>query len=341
MGMYAKKRPHLVASVLFSILLFAGGLFFTSSTSLRQIPEHSKFSWVDVDEIISIAWSPDSTILALATEYRVFLVTYSEEQLRTSLTDSINDLLWDPISGKIIVVGLRVQSWDDTTRTEYLIDNRDIRYLEHWSGDASPDKALLAVASTGRTVEGSGVTIWNLINSDQVLFISGRSEYGTSDGILGYKKVAWTDSSGLLALTASEDKVLLWDNYQDMESFTEVATNLGLNSNFEVHRSSSQLAIISLENNQLQIIDFTSNELLLEISEHEFKTPSISWLPEGRYLTVVTKEGITTINVEDSTFATLPLKSATIVSWSPDGNVLAVGDQNGNLRLFDQHDVIE
>ncbi len=188
----------------------------------------------------------------------------------------------------------------------------------------SPDSTFLASGN----VDGK-IRVWN-VQTEELVKIMG-------DGNAAITSVAWSPDGYTLASADYRDSITLW-NVENGEP-TQLRRGYGDNTNNIVAWSpNSQYLAITLWKD-IEVWDINKGET---IQNYSSKTPfnSIMWSPDGHSLAAA-NDGFQILNIHtgEQIFSKELQSEYTWqiekLSWSPDGTYLAIGDNYGNVEVWD------
>lgn len=283
--------------------------------------------------ILSVAFSPDSKMLALADSngtVRLWQTTFyghnqpGLEQLLLSLSGHRSWVLavaWHPYKPRL------ASSSNDRTikivQTGQCLHTLQGHQKEVWSLTWSPDGSKFASSSGDRTIK-----IWDAETGDCLHTLQGHQDLIWS--------VAWNPNRKILASGSDDQTIRLWDS----ETGDCLKTLLTAGYWVRCLAWSPDGNILASANSDLRIWlwDGETEQQIQSLAGHTNFIYSLAWSPDGR--TLASSSSDRTIKLWDSSngncLRTLQGHQEQIwsVSWSCDGKVLASGSHDQTIRLW-------
>jgi WD40 repeat protein len=238
--------------------------------------------------VTSLAWSPDSTKLAISTLSRSTQIWDVSKDTIVSTAPSAGGFgrshpIWSPDGTKIVDIWTEhfvFEVWDAETGESLQIFGLDPKYATNkvLSVDWSPDGTQ--IVSGGRfTAQSSDsfVRIWDfktgaLINDIKQL------------GVV--TSVDWNPTNFLIASGGRDNEIYIWDTESD-----EVTQTLDVNVDRLEWSPTGDLLAIANGNNQVSVWDIATGEQK-ELYLTEVNVPSIDWSPAGGRIVFNTQEDV-------------------------------------------------
>ena len=287
-------------------------------------------------DVSSLAWSPDSTRLALVTLPVVpdssgpisvlDVATGNEAPLPGMIPEGVmRSVAWSPDGQRLAYAG--------TSFTTYISDattGRRLGVLQGhsygvWSVAWSPDGARLASASADRTVR-----VWDVAASRQLALLRGHAG--------PIKAVTWSPDGTRLASASSDGMVKVWGTTNGVGSVSSLrhpgqqAISLGWSP------GGNRIASGDNEGN-VRIWDTSNGQELLLFRGHTSFVWSVAWCPDDRRLASSDITGSVKVweaatGKETCRLATHGSESRS-VAWSPDGRRLVSAHHDKTARVWD------
>lgn len=340
-----------------STLLILSVLFFLPSSFAQEytqwaLPEgatmrlgkgynESQFApYLGGGSIGGMQYSPDGTLLAVASSIGVWLYeteTYQERALLTGHTSLVSSVCFSP-DGRILASG----SWDETVKLWNVATGTLQRTLNSFGSVTgvhfSPDGRTLAV-------ESSSEDFWGIALLD---VRTGTSRTWLDSDVLS---MDFSPDGQTLATSDMDDKVRLWDVatgtlLRTFKGHTDTRCRVHANS---VRFSADGETLVSASQTEtrryrdklyrIRLWDVASGEPLKEIIVSTDTVSSVCWSADGQTLARGNLDG--TIRLWDAATGE-PVKmliahtdAVTSLCWSLDGQTLASASRDGTIRLWD------
>ena len=308
------------------------------------------------DTNYSVAWSPDSKLLAVASNVGTKIWDADAGELKQSLEGPTTTAAWSP-DGKVLATaysGNAVQTWNTTdwklikalplgaTALAWSTDGSKLSLMTGstvtlW--DAAADKALPTLDATGPAsrvmwttdklmASGIGtnvVSVWDIATGKLARKLEGHTAPITA--------IAWTPNGKTVASASADKTVRVWDAQKGellkkLEGHTEAVSVLSWAP------SGKQLASGS-HDKSVRLWDTVTGKSLKTLDNHPAAVTIMDWngkmlVAGGPSKTVFvwnTATGQTVRKLEVS-------GQAESLSWSPDGKVIATGGADDSLRIM-------
>ena len=342
-----------------STLLILSVLFFLSSSFAQEytqwgLPEGAKLRlgkgsvgaaqyspYMREGSMDNMQYSPDGTLLAVASSIGVWLYdteTYQERALLTGHTRLVSSVCFST-DGRILASG----SWDETVKLWDVATGTLQRTFNSFGSVTgvhfSPDGRTLAVESSSE--DSWGITLLDVI--------TGTPRTWLDSDVLSMDFSP--DGQTLANSSYVDDKVRLWDVatgtlLRTFKGHTDTRSRVHANSvrfspDGETLVSASQTATRRYRDKLylIRLWDVASGEPLKEIIVSTDTVSSVRWSADGQTLARGNLDG--TIRLWDGATGE-PVKmliahtdAVTSMCWSPDGQTLASASQDGTIRLWD------
>ena len=304
----------------------------------------------------TVSWSPDSKLLAVATNLGTKIWDVESEKVTQTLAGPMTAVAWAP-NGKTLATaysGGAVQMWDTSTWMAIkplplagtgLMWNPDSSRLCAFNSvnvqlwDATSEKAFPVIDATGPAsramwthgkIMASGigtnaVSLWEIASGKLLRKLEGHTAAITA--------IAWTAHNKTLATSSYDKTVRIWDamkgeELKKLEGHTDVVATLAWAP------SGKQLASGSYDKT-VRVWDAVTGKSLKTLEKHPAAVTVMDWngkmLVAGGPTSIVfvwnTTTGAQVNKVEVS-------GAAQSLAWSPDGKALASGGVDESLRLF-------
>jgi serine/threonine protein kinase len=286
--------------------------------------------------VTSLAWSPDGTQLASASQDNTIMVwdSASGDQIG-SLGGGLEDVTsvdWSP-DGTVLASGssdTTVTLWDAAT-------GEALQTLAGHGGDVSdvawsPDGTLLASSSHDETA-----IIWN--SAGEQLFLLQHDDVIST--------LVWSPDSSRLGTGGHDRLIRLWNTefgtrHLLWEAYPFLAARLV--TVHDVAWSPDGALIASAgTNNTITLWDAETGDLQQELEGHQDWVITLAWSPDGSRLASGSDDDTVIVWDLSSGSPAITLEghvdNVQDVAWSPDGGMLASGSNDGTVRLWDVRDI--
>lgn len=213
-----------------------------------------------------------------------------------------------------------------------VIGRREGRLTTVWESDLSDHVIDLAWSPDGRYMAAASVSgpigVYDSVSGEQVWLFKGHS--------LGTMSLAWHPKSHLLATGGQDGKVRLWDvlNGQEMTvldpgtAWVEKVAWSGLDKD-------RQSVLATTAGRTLRFWS-ESGDLLREFNDAPSTLTDMAWKPGKKVLAVTAYGGARLYHPNHAKpDAVLPWQgSSLVVAWSPNGKMLATGDQDSTVHFW-------
>jgi DNA-binding beta-propeller fold protein YncE len=294
-----------------------------SAESAPQVAELAR--WGKGDDVLSVAFSPDGRLLAMASSLGVYL--YDAETLaevRFMPSDAlVLSAAFSP-DGQALASG----SWDNTIRLWDAANGALLRTLEGHTYPVlsvafSPDGRALASGSVDNTIR-----LWDAASGALLRTLEGHTYTVHS--------VAFSPDGRLLASGSVDNTIRLWDAasgalLRTLEGHTSWVHSVAFSPDGRLLASAS-------DDRTIRLWDAASGRLLRTLKGHTQLVWSVAFSPDGRTLASASWDN--TIRLWDAASGALlrtlegHTRSVNSVAFSPDGRALASGSGDGTVRLW-------
>jgi len=305
----------------------------TSQPTLRPVPpsptaippstlEVTQLALLDTDWVRQLAWSPDGSLLAVATYHIYFYDAQALEQIY--VIDAIqwtNSIAFSPDGTMLASAshdGVKlweVGGWGEIRTLTGSQDTESVAF--------SPDGRMLATAT------GSTVKLWDVVSGNELRTLPAGP----------VRTVAFSPDGRTLAAGAgvAGQEIKLWD----VESGNELHTLTGHSNwiNVVVFSPDGQTLASGSVDSTIRLWDVATGRQLRALSGHTDQVESVAFSPDGRLLASASWDLTVKLwNVASGD----ELRSLTghtgwvmSVAFSPDGAILASGANDSAVRLWD------
>ena len=283
------------------------------------------FANEETDGVISVSWSPDSTMLATGGWDKVVSVWKISEGERIRLLEghkyAVTSVAWSP-DGKYLASGSSggtVIIWDTS-------NGEQVRQILHPTGVKDikwrPNGSMLAVLIEGETA----VWLWNIPGGDLIRNIE-TGRMNCMELISGWKNLLTGNSMGMLWSWDAQTGELLW-----RQSGGKMKAILSM----EWSPTAQRVAQASIDNNVW--LSYWISAGGQRLRGHEAPVRDVDWSSNGQMLVSGSDDETVRIWDEASGEQIAILEghtgAITSVSWSPDERLLASGSSDGTVRLW-------
>lgn len=285
-----------------------------------------------ITRIVSVAWSPDGTKLAISggppvcdnidlSLYDVKIINPVTNQTLLNITGNrcyVGDLSWSPDNSKLMGTTIGgVHIWNALTGQSVLNNIRGQGFVSaRWMPDGN---SLIVTDSSG------GMLILNANTGQLILVLD----------VLG--SVIDLNSSGtrLVAGKFRENVLRILDTANGQLVLSLSGHSAGVSS-VDWSPDGSKIASGS-DNGNVRVWNATSGGQLLSLSAHTGTVTSVAWNPDNRLLATTGVDG--NLRIWDTTNGQLVSQISAVgfiydAAWSPDGNKLAYGGASSTVNLI-------
>lgn len=302
-------------------------------TSLGVLPAKRK-------PVRGLAWSPDSSLLALSAEREAEVWEVKTAQRLATLqghTSEIDGTAWSPDGSMLATV-----SRDNTVR---LWDARQYKALKVLQNAASPE-AMISVAwspDSSKLVSGDGkgaVQVWDVSSGKSLAAWNDPPIKGTPTRPLAYAVygLGWSPDGLRIAANRYDGITRIWEA-QTGKSVAHLQTLIGPNG--LAWSPNGRMLSVGTDSGAIQVWDtqtWKNTSTLLQEGDSHGWTYAVPWSPDGRLLASSRYDAL--VQIWDFTtgkeLANLQGHNEPIwaAAWSPDGLWLASGSDDGTARLW-------
>jgi WD40 repeat protein len=302
---------------------------------------------IDTVHVRSLAWSPDSNRLASGSTDGVIRIWNAHSgQLMATLnghTREVNSIAWNSDGSRLASTGWYDESlriWD--TRTNQIIMIVDTGLILN-SVAWSPDTTQLATST-----EDGRIVIWDSATG-QV-----RAQFASGSG---RHSVDWhPDGTRIVATSGDEQDTPVISDAGSGHQLSRLGEQISMGRLFVTTWSPNGNYLASGGNDkQIRIWDAITGNLILTYKGHDSTVSDITWSPDSSKIASAGEAGDSTIRIWDSaTGKTLVIlrnyrgvipiflgAGFTTVDWSPDGEMIAAGDRDGKIYIWDTANILD
>ncbi|MCQ3928903.1 MAG: hypothetical protein DPW16_00465 [Chloroflexi bacterium] len=273
-----------------------------------------------------LAWGPDGTKLASAG-HEVHIYDVENGDLLYTLEGHslpLSGLSWS-VDGKLAAASRsgKITLWDTNTGenlAQILASDEGEVYALTWS----PDGAVLvgAISDIENTIVRQSLVFWDARTYEVITIL---------DVIDGVYNIEWNSDGNQLAGSLSNGDVRIWNYPTNQPQGDLVSISASAVTSMAWQPNAKNLTIARLDN-QLEIWDISSNEMIHQFDGHSSQVDQVAWSPNGEFLALSTRLGnLPLIKVLDASTGALviafrPEKAQNPViglEWSSDGRFLA------------------
>jgi WD40 repeat protein len=296
--------------------------------------------------ITALAWSPDSTELAMAADDYVAIWDVEAGQRKYDFSEmiAIQSLAWNPNGTELAVYGTELIVWDTINR----------RYSEIVE---FPDTLLLPAGSVDWNCRGDKLQFYKIIGETDEAFLhiwnEDNGEITTVGNVI--KSVAnvaaWHPTENWIA-SADYNVVNVW-NADTGALITEMSTIDGSDYLFVTDITWSPdgnllgMGVATIDTIAIHLWNVHESRLVQVFEPATNNFTSIDWNPAENLIASGSENGLT--QIWDTTtgevvatitdFSHVPDNSTSmrinLVRWSPDGNLLAIGNSDSTVSIWD------
>ncbi len=284
--------------------------------------------------IISVAWSPDGSKLAVGSADHVVRVLDSQTgQILTVLkghSEEVFAVAWSPDGTQIASGGPdhTVRIWD--TESGQLATTIPV------TSNALPT-TIFSISWNPNGTEiacgtGAAVVVYETITGDLKHSFLEHTKYVMS--------VDWDNDGKYLATGSWDGTINIWDSESEqleMKIPDTIQRLPGIES-VAWHPTENFIASSHLDN-VVRIWDATTGALLNELTGHLKAASDVSWSPDGEWLASSSYDGsirIWDVDAKESVALDEGYDAGiSDIAWSPDGEWLASSSYDGSIRIWD------
>ncbi|GEM_PF-4429411 len=256
-----------------------------------------------IDGIHSVAWSPDSKILACSQVMRFEHLKYLEQ-------------------GSVEV---SVQLWNvencQPTKILYKDDNAFISRLL-WTNDG---RQLVGAVSN------SDIIIWDTISGEEIIKLTGHSHYA--------RKLQWVSEKRLVSFSY-DHSIKVWDIESGAIIFDTATFNSEHIANFGIARD-SKLLFYTLYDGSVHIFDTTEYQRIPQTIFPKWKIHQLYFTGKGDYFVgVTTSKKLIAQNLYSDRILSLDngISTCIAIAIQPESSTIAAAFDNGSVMLWDLSD---
>lgn len=271
--------------------------------------------------VFTIAWSPDSKILASGSrDNTVRLWSREGNPLKTLNGHSavVWSVAWSPKGGQLASASSdnTVRFWDKEGKPTAIMQRH--KGFVQWIA-WSPDGRLLASVAGDRTLRLSSADGKEL-----------HALFGHSAGIT---RVVWSPDGRLVA-TASDDKTIrLWSSLGKEEAI--LTGHYGVVTS--VAWSPGNTRLVSASNDNSLRLWNIEGIALRTMQGHTNVVRDVVWSPDGKMIASASGDNTVRLWTGDGDFLAVlqgHTSRVTCLSWSPDSNTIASGSDDSTVRIW-------
>ena len=301
-----------------------------------NLPEDAK-ARIGKGRINEIQYSPDGTILAVASGIGIWLYDTTKRQevsLLTEHTSAVDCLAFSP-DGRILASGGSdygtIILWDRSTGSRktltghtFLISNLVF----------SPDGRMIASDSRDGTIR-----LWDVINGEAKYTFTKESER-TNPERTNTNMLSFTPDERTIVYVSWDNKISLWDSItgEHKNTFDMLPECSTTGAAFS---PDGKTVAIGSANETIYLYDLETGELKMTLTGHGKHVDHLAFSPDGKTFTTASYDGeiicLWDANTgEHRLTLTAPnMQYIQGLAFSPDGKTLASGSGDGTIRFWD------
>ncbi|MBN8595703.1 MAG: PD40 domain-containing protein [Anaerolineae bacterium] len=282
-------------------------------------------------QVFTVAWSPDGSRIVGGGSNGMLRIWNSNGQLVRdipNLIGNINSVAWSPDSTKVIAGGNEgvVRIWNAASGQllATLTGEGTIVQAVAWS----PDGTKIATGSWRGNIP---LQIWNAATYTQITTSSSGEIFD----------IRWSQDSSRIALGFANGYVAFRDpNLNRLGNFAGTTSQGIDDSVYSVSWSPDGTKLVSgLSNGVMRLWNYSTGTVIRSLTGHTNSVDAVAYRPTGQHIASASKDDTVRIWDVDTgqTIAVFPKPTTDFtasISWSPDGNRLAFGGNNGDLRII-------
>lgn len=266
-----------------------------------------------------VAWSPDGTRFASGGRddtVQIWNVVTQTTLIYRGHTDEVTGIAWSP-DGRYIASVSRdttVQVWDANTGERVWIYHDTVAVFSvAWS-----QRNLLAFGD-----EAAQVQIWNMQTHQFARRLTGHQAPVVA--------LSWSPDSRRLATGSMDFTARIWQvstgRTLRVYSHGDVVSTLAWSPDGKYIASGSY-------DTTVQVWNPATGQRLIDYQDHRDAVYGLSWSPDGTQIASAGGDGMVQVWKLNGQHIITYFLSSTCVSWSSNGQLLAVGDENGQVALW-------
>ncbi len=319
-----------------------------ATTMPMKIPllQQSAFTYQNHhDTVNAVAWSPDSTRIASASNDKTVQVwdalTGNNPYIFRGHTAQVDTVVWSP-NGQLVASGSvdgTIEVWDpDTGRIDLtyqfaaVADSQHIGALQAFSGGGDPGTYTLVWSPDGSRIAAamgsSVVKVFDARTGDTLLTYHGFA--GKIDAL------AWSPDNKYIVTSSMADPITIWNAYNGNVVYSSQVSNY--NAVFALAWApDSQRVALGYLDGSVRVWN-PSIGSMLTLNGHTENIYALAWSPDGSLLATASIDN--TVQVVNAMTGMQLLVYAghsnelRTVAWSPSGNFIASGSSDDTVQVW-------